>query len=103
MSLVGRLRGDAEDGDSIAVHQFWAAMREVHFGEVTVAQFKSFFNITGQDATELDQLIALYQAKSTDAEKLEFVDNLHSIFMLVESGSPGYQTNSEINQRLQRL
>jgi len=98
MALIDRLTGAAEP--KIPVHQFWAGMVELSHGEITVAQFKTYFNLTGDDATDFNWLVAKYQAS---ANKAEFVELMHAIFMLSEMDTPGYTSESDITARINRI
>lgn len=98
MALVDRLRG-AED-PKIPVHQFWAGMVEIALGEVTVAQFKTFFDLTGQDATDFDFIVSAYQASSNQER---FLQLMHVIFLLAEQDTPGYNTSAALSARINRI
>jgi len=102
MSLVARL------GVDIPVHQFWAALCEyasLGLGsstqqEATKQQIINFFNLVDDDLTELDALETAYIA-STD--KVQFVDTIHRIFMLKETGTPGYTEGTDLLNRINRI
>jgi len=98
MSLLARLNGDEEP--KIPVHQFWAGMKEIALGEVTVAQFKTYFELTGVDGTDFDWLVGKYTA-STDQEL--FIELLHVIFVLAEVKTPGYANTADITSRINRI
>ena len=99
MALLERLQGS--DGYiKIPTHQFWAAMKEIHLGELTVAQVKSYFNMDASDQTDFDWLISKYQASSN---KPDFIELMHSIFMLAEVNSPNYITTTDLTSRINRI
>ena len=103
MALIDRLAGinlTGEDDGKISVHYFWAGMVELSLGEVSVAQFKSNFNLTGSDASDFDWLVGKYQAS---AHKERFIELMHVIFMLAESVAPGYTTTAELQARINRI
>ena len=101
MSLINRLAG-LNDEEKIAVHYFYAAMLEMHYGEVTRAQIITHFGLETEDEVGLDVIIAKYQGLSNNSQKLEFVNWIHAVFMLAESGAPGYTTGADLNARLTR-
>lgn len=84
MGLFERLT--ANDETKISVHAFGAAMRLVVDGDFTVAQFKSAFNLTGDDSTQFDAIKAAHDAKQDATEKLDFVGKIHDAFILAEAG-----------------
>ena len=98
MSLLDRLIGIEEP--TISVHSFWAGMVELSLGEITAAQLKTYFDLAGQDATDLDWLIGKYQAS---ANKERFLELMHVIFLLAGMDTPGYTTNAEIVARINRI
>jgi len=104
MALLERLSGYGLDPDSgpskLPAHQFWSAMVELSLGEITVAQLKTFFDLTGDDATDFDWLVGKYQAS---ANKERFVELMHVIFMLGEMGAPRYRTNADLTARINRI
>lgn len=98
MSLIGRLSGAEEP--KIPVHQFWSGMVELSLNEITVAQFKTYFELAGQDADDFDWLVGKYEA-STD--KPMFIQLMHVLFMLSEQGTPGYTANADLVARINRI
>jgi len=98
MALIDRLSGASKP--KIPIHQFWAGMVEISLGEISTSQFKTYFNLTGQDATDLDWLIGKYQAS---ADKPIFLELMHVIFMLAEIGTPGYTANADLVARINRI
>lgn len=109
MALVERLMGlnaagTAEDHDSkIPVHAFFAAQSEVIRGALTVAQVKNFLNMDTATATEYDTLVALAPTGNTTAAqfgKLNFINQVHAVFMLAEKRYPQYSTPAEVRLKL---
>ena len=99
MALLERLQG-ADGYVKMPVHQFWAAMKEIHLGELTVAQVKGFFNMDAGDQDDFDWLIGNYQASTNPPE---FIELMHSIFMIAEVSTPGYTTVSDLTARINRI
>ena len=102
MSIVAKL------GDTLPVHQFWAALCEfasLGIGsssqqEVTKQQLINFFDLVDDDLTELDTLIDYYVASTN---KVQFVDTIHRIFMLKEMGTTGYIGKLDLLNRISRI
>ena len=102
MSLVAKL------GDSLPVHQFWAALCEfasLGIGsssqqEVTQQNIIDYFGLEGDDLTELDTLITYYAASTN---KVQFVETIHRIFMLKEMQTPGYIGKLDLLNRISRI
>ena len=81
MSLIDRLSGT--EAPRIPAHQFYAGLTAFADGQVTRGQIETLFTIaaTGADKSELDALIAGYQAAT---DKLRWPNALHCVFMLLE-------------------
>ena len=97
MALLDRLAGLEEP--KIGGHKFWAGMVELSLGEVTVAQFKTYFDLSGQDATDFDWLVTQYQASTN---KPQFIELMHVMVTLAEGKVPGYLTNADWVARIGR-
>ena len=97
MSLIDRLSNDEDP--KIPVHQFYAALAEYAAGAITRAGLVSYFQMSAEDETELDALIADYQAAPAD-RKQEFLEFVHRIFILAEVKAPGYDTKAALNTRI---
>lgn len=91
MALLEKLQGSTSP--KIAVHQFASALIEWSSGETSRAIIISYFQLDAADETDLDWLKGKFDAS---ANKREFMDRIHGIFMLAEAGYPNYQTQSEI-------
>lgn len=109
MALVERLMGLAADGitedpdNKIPVHAFFAAQSEVARSALTVAQVKSFLNMDTPTATEYDALIALAPVGSTTAarlDRLDYINRMHSVFILAEKRYPQYSTPALVRTKL---
>lgn len=109
MPLVERLMGLAADGvtpdpdNAIAVHSFFAAQQQVTANKITVANVKAFLNMDTATAAEYDTLVALYPPGTTAAayfNKSQYIQNLHSAFILAEKRYPGYSTPAEVRAKL---
>ena len=99
MALLERIIG-GESVAKIPVHQFWAAMKEVHLGELTVTQVKTYFNMDVTDQSDFDWLITKYQASTN---KDDFIELMHSIFMLAEVNTPNYNNTADLTARINRI
>lgn len=102
MALIERLQG-LDGFEKIPIHQFWSALKELHHSEVTVAQVKTFFNMDAGDSADFDFLVSQYNAQPDIDSKRRFVDDLHGIFMLAETQTPGYQTTQQLSDRIARI
>lgn len=86
MGLYERWTNSGEAGPKIPVHAFAAALRELTRGSVTKAQLVAAFALTSEDQTELDAIIATYQALPTSNAQEKAVVKLHDVMILCESG-----------------
>lgn len=85
MALYERISG--QDGfTKLEVHKFGAAIMAVARGDITRAMFDSVLEMTGDDITEVDSLVANYAAKATAVEKLEYLLYIEKIAVLMETG-----------------
>lgn len=99
--LLERLISGGPEGDGkIAVHQFTAGMYEIAEGEITVAQFKNYFDLQGQDATDFDWLLNQYD---TSADQDKWLVLIEKIFMLSEFYTPGYTDRNDVAARITRI
>jgi hypothetical protein len=101
VALIERVMGEPFEPDSarkIAVHQFAACSYEVAFGPRTVAQIKSYYAMTPEDAAEYDLLVA--QVVGTDAQRHRIVFQFEQIFLLAEMRAPFYDTPALVRSRL---
>jgi hypothetical protein len=84
-------RVTANDDTKISVHRFGAALRQFAAGQLTRAQIIASFNLAGDDITNLDALIASYQALPTNNTGNTFtkalrLDTMEDVFLLCEAG-----------------
>jgi len=115
MALIERVMKLKNDGtadplrrsmDAIPVHALYAAMLEVAAGRMTVASFKTVFNIgTAVDASgrsdqdDINALVAAMPAAGTVARAL-FIGSIHSVFILAERRIAGYNTPALVRSKL---
>lgn len=113
MSLVERLMGLNSDGTEppsgqpdqpkIPVHDFFAAGQELIMGRLTGAQIKTGFAMDATAQAEFDSIVALAPTGGTalaTAQKAQFVESIHSIFILAESRYPGYATPAAVRGKI---
>ena len=112
MALVERLGGWNADGSEpvgepdqpkIPVHAFFAAAHEIVMGRLTVAQVKTFLDMDAAAQTEMDALVALAPVGTTalaTAQKAQFVESIHGVFILAEGRYPGYDTPAAVRAKL---
>lgn len=89
MALYARIT--ATDGTKIGVHRFGAALRQFAAAQLTRQQVIDGFALAGSDVTELDALIAVYQAMGTGNgaaafAKAAWLDRMEDVFLLAETG-----------------
>jgi hypothetical protein len=114
MALVERLMGLSPDGTTnsnndvaveakIAVHTFFAAQSEIIEGRLTVAGVKNFLNMDAETQAEYDSLVAKAPTGTTAlavAQKQQYINGIHSVFMLAEAKVPGYATPAQVRSKL---
>lgn len=100
MALVERImHWETEPANRwISVHEFFAALSELAGGALTVAQIKSYYQMTPEDEVDFDALVAL-SPKSTEG-RMMLVDRVHSIFLLGETGAPGYSSPTDVRGKI---
>ena len=105
MALLNRLAGiDLPDGaGKLSVGAFWACLYEMAQGKVARQKIIDYFALDSSEVTELDWLIARYNAQPNATAKANFVSLLEVVFYLAESTVPGYTTNAEIVARLNAI
>jgi hypothetical protein len=102
MALVERLMGELGE-PKIPVHDFFAACHEIVVGRLTVAQVKTALALDAAGQIELDALVALAPTGSTalaTAQKAQYVESMHSVFILAESRYAGYATPTAVRGKL---
>lgn len=101
MALVERLMHLEEP--HIPVHDFFAAGHEIVMGRLTVAQVKTYLAMDAAAQTEFNTMVALAPTGTTalaTAQKAQYVESQHSIFILAEGRYPGYSTPAEVRTKL---
>lgn len=82
----------------IPVHTFFAAQNEVIAGRLTRAQIKNYLAMDTDTATEYDVLAN--KAPGQIANRTEWVNGIHAVFLLAESRVPGYDTPTAVRTKL---
>lgn len=113
MPLVERLMGLNANGSAspngnpdrpkIPVHDFFAAGHELVMGRLTVAQIKTALSMDQSEQNEFDSLAALAPTGTSalaTAQKAQFVESVHSVFILAEGGYAGYDTPAGVRSKL---
>lgn len=112
MPLVERLMGLNADGSvpsgdpnrpKIPVHDFFAAGHEMVMGRLTAAQIETALGMNAEEITEFAALRALAPTGSSalaTAQKAQFVESVHSVFILAEGGYAGYNTPAGVRSKL---
>jgi len=98
MALLDRVIGTQEP--KLPVHQFCAALREWSDGAVTRVQVISAFDISVEEAIELDWLRSKYQA-SLKQDVIASV--FEGIMALAERGLLGYDNKATIIARINSI
>jgi hypothetical protein len=101
MALVERLMGLEQP--KIPVHDFFAAGHELVMGRLTVAQIKTALGMDAAAQAEFDSLVALAPSGTSalaTAQKAQYVESLHSVFILAEGGYAGYNTAAGVRSKL---
>lgn len=86
MGLYERWTDNSETGNKISIHAFGAALSELACGAVVKSQLVAAFSLDASDQTQLDEIIATYQALGTNLEKAQFIGKLEDVMILCESG-----------------
>lgn len=84
MSLWARIAPNA--ADKIPVHQLFAVMVEFQRGQLTQAQVETAFALTPQELADLRAIITQLNRAGNLANKLAYLEAIHSVFILVETG-----------------
>lgn len=102
-AIVERLMGapfETDDSRKIPVHEFAAACFEIAFGPRTVAQIKTYYNMTSADANEFDAMVGLVTGGSSDAVKHRIIFQFEQVFILAEHRATNYDTPTLVRSRL---
>lgn len=89
MGLFQRIT--ASGPTKISVHEFWAATNELARGKLNPQQVIDAFNLTGDEVTDFNALVAAYNALGTGTgaaafAKSQYLDAVHGVFVLCETG-----------------
>lgn len=100
MALIERLMHDPSEPQArwVAVHSFFAAASEVERGALTSNQVQSYLNMTAEDITDWNALVAL--VTGTAANRLAVIQRIHAVFILAEERAPGYDTPTNVRGKL---
>lgn len=101
MALVERLMHlEADETRNISVHEFFAAVGEMMYGNLTATQVKNHYAMTAEDLVDWDALAAQIPAPSQVGNRALFIEHIHSAFILAEHRAPTYSTPAEVRVRL---
>ena len=104
MGLVDRLGNlQGPEVPNVAFDVFWAALYELAKGKVTRQQIINYFELVGDEVTDLDYIIGRYNAQPNATAKASFVETLRAVFMLAESKVPGYSTRAQLVARIDAI
>lgn len=84
-------RVTATDGTKVSVHRLGAALRQLAAGQLTRQQLIDALGLVGTDVTDLDALIATYNAMATNNTaavfaKAAWLERMEDVFTLCETG-----------------
>jgi hypothetical protein len=91
------------DQPKIPVHAFFAGCHEIVMGRLTVANLKTGLSMDSAAQSEFDAMIALAPTGSTalaTAQKAQYVESIHSVFILAEGRYAGYSTAAQVRTKL---
>lgn len=100
--LIERLMG-VNGFSKISVHQFFAINNERIAGRQTRQNVIDVLGLTAEDITEYDALAALAPSGTTtlaEAQKSLFLNSVHSVLILAEMRTPGYDTPALVRGKL---
>lgn len=107
MALIERLCQIHEEGEyhlNIALNPFCEALFSVLGGYHSVDDIKSFYDMTAEDITEMDALVARIIAYPNDYRRDRAVHRVRSILTFWEQGDvPGYQTVAQIRAKMNTI
>ena len=87
MALFDKFNPSTEPSQPrIAAHQFAGGINLLADGDITRGQFDAALGLEASDDAQMDDLVALYNAKATAVLKLAFLVKIHSTIMLQEQG-----------------
>jgi len=100
MSLVERLMHQDTDARNMSVHEFFAAVTELLYGNLTAAQVQNHYAMTEDDLADWSALAAQIPDTNQTAARALYVEHLHAAFILAERRAPTYSTPAEVRARL---
>lgn len=105
MGLIEKMAriGLEEDGPTVAHGVFHAALYELAKGFQTRQHIIDYFNLSGDDITDLDWIISKYNAQENATAKASFVEQIGVIFQLAEVKAPGYTTRADLAARVNAI
>lgn len=102
--LVDRLGGyGGEDLERLNPQAFTAALAELAKGEITKQSIIDFYQLDAAAQTQLDWLIAKYNAQPDTSAKEAFIRILSHIMWMSRDNYPGYNSNAELAARINRI
>ena len=85
MALIERLcQVETDPARNIAIHDWTSAQTMVLAGVHTIAQVKSFYNMTPEDEAEYDTIIAQITATPQLAERMLALDHMEAVLHFYE-------------------
>ncbi len=103
MSLLTRIAHIGDGTDDIAIHLFCAGLAEIHNNQITVQQFKNYWNMTTDEADDFDWLVTKYMAKVGDVARRNFIRDLKDILILTEGQVAWYTNETELRERINEI
>lgn len=92
---------DPDETRNIALNPFVESLYSVLGGWHTVAQVKSFYNMTANDITAFDTLVSKVTSTADLTERMLRLHRIRSILTFWEQGDvTGYQTADDIETKL---
>jgi len=109
MALIERLMGLAADGVTvdlttrIPVHSFFAGATLRVEGVISQAELVALFTLVSADMADLAALAALAPSGETAqliANRVRYINMVHSVLMLAEARYVGFQTPAQVRTKL---
>lgn len=97
--LFDRLYPPTIGTDNIAGHRFFAAMTDYAAGFTTRQEMINFWSLDAEAQVDLNALCDDLDAQSTVSGKMRWLQELHAVMMIAESGIK-YATKSEFRTRI---
>lgn len=104
MALIDKLAGlPGIEGEKFSVNAFHSMLEEMADGAVNKAQIVAYFGMDADDQSDLDWLIARYNAQPVGEARAKFVALVRRLFLLAEERVPGYTTSAQLAARINSL